>query len=473
MATINVGPLTRIEGHLDIEVTVEDGVVTEAKSSGTMFRGFEIILQGRDPCDAPHLTQRICGVCPVSHGMAAVKNLDAAFGVTPTDNGRIMRNLVLGANFIQSHILHFYHLAALDYIDASEVPEKPPWLPAYSTPDMVTGPPAKALVAHYVAALAIRRKAHQMGAIFGGKLPCAPTFVPGGSAGENPEEKVGAFRALLTEIRTFIDKTYIPDVLLVAGLSNFEDYWTIGSGCGNLLAYGVFEGGDNNGSLLLKRGRYTENASGEVNPTEIAEYVNYSKYTDAGPLNPADGVTQPQVDKPGAYSWLKAPRYDNKVYEVGPLARMKVNGDYTNGTSVLDRHKARALETKKIAEAMDGWLDQLVAGGPTQAEFSVPSAAEGIGLTEAPRGALGHWITISDSRIERYQVVTPTAWNASPKDGLGQSGPIEQALVGTPVADETQPVELLRVVHSFDPCLACSVHMIRPNGETRRFVVNA
>lgn len=457
--TITIDPVTRLEGHLKIEVTVEDGVVTDAKSSGTMFRGFEIILQGRDPLDAPHYTQRICGVCPISHGMASCLNLEDAFNVTPPPNGRILRNLVLGANFVMSHILHFYHLAALDYINTSGVIDIAPWVPRYDNPDMVTGSTAAMLVGHYVQALAIRRKAHQMGAIFGGKLPCAPSFVPGGCTEVPTQEKIDDFGELLDEQREFINGTYVPDVLAVAGI--FGDYYNIGRGCGNLLAYGVFD--LTNGIKLLKRGRLTDGLPGDVDPEQISEFLMYSRYNDAGSdLNPAEGVTKPDANKPGAYSWLKAPRYNDVVHEVGPLARMKVNGDYTNGISVLDRHAARALEAQKVANAMNGWLNELELGEPVYEESNNTRRGTGIGLTEAPRGALGHWITIRNRKIDRYQVVTPTNWNASPMDDLGQLGPIEQALKGTPVADLNQPIEILRVVHSFDPCLACSVHMLRP-----------
>ena len=465
--TITIDPLTRLEGHLAIEVIVDIDkkkskgkqlVVVDAKSSGTMFRGFEMILRGRDPLDAPHYTQRICGVCPISHGMASCLNLEDAFNVTPPPNGRIMRNLVLGANFIMSHILHFYHLAALDYINTTGIIDIAPWVPRYVTPDMVTGQTAADLVNHYVQALAIRRKAHQMAAIFGGKLPCAPSFVPGGCTEVPTEDKIDDFKTLLNEQRAFIDNTYIPDVLAVAGI--FSEYYQIGQGCGNLLAYGVFDLNASGTSKLLRRGRYTDGQSGTVEPAKIIEYLKYSKYT-GGNKNPAEGVTEPDADKSGAYSWLKAPRYDNKVHEVGPLARMWVNNNYSRGISVLDRHAARALEAQKVANAMDGWLNELVVGDPVYKESTIRSGS-GIGLTEAPRGALGHWITIRNRKIDRYQVVTPTNWNASPMDNLEQPGPIEQALIGTPVADLNQPVEILRVVHSFDPCLACSVHMLRP-----------
>jgi len=464
--TLKIDPVTRIEGHLSVEVTVDTvsgkNQITDAKSNGTVFRGFETILQGRNPLDAPHITQRICGVCPISHGMASSLNLEAAFGITPPDNGRIIRNLVLGANFVQSHILHFYHLAALDYINTDGIIDIAPWMPRYITPDMVTGTVAAALVDHYVQALAMRRKAHQMGAIFGGRLPCSPVFVPGGATDVPTTQNITDFRTLLTEIRSFIDNVMVPDVLAVAGA--FPQYYNIGKGCGNLLAYGVFDLNAAGTTKLLSRGRFTSNQLSTVDPAQITEYVKYSQYTAAsGNLNPANGVTIPSVGKAGAYSWLKSPRYLNAVHEVGPLARMYVNGDYRNGISVADRLAARVLEAKKVADAMNGWLNQIVIGGSVYTYAATPASASGIGLTEAPRGALGHWINITNSTINRYQIITPTNWNASPKDDLEQHGPIEQALIGTPIADTSQPIEVLRVIHSFDPCLSCAVHMVRPD----------
>jgi hydrogenase large subunit len=464
--TVKIDPVTRIEGHLAVEVTVDavNGFqqIVDAKSNGTVFRGFEIILKDRDPRDAVHLTQRICGVCPISHGMAASKNLENAFGVMPPDNGRILRNLTLGANFIQSHMLHLYHLAALDYINTTGIIDMAPWNPRYVTPDMVTGATAQTLVSHYVQALSIRRKAHQMGSIFGGRMPCSVSLVPGGSSAVPTSEKIAAFRTLLTEIRAFIDNAMIPDVLAVADL--FPEYYSIGAGCGNLLAYGVFDLDNQETSMLLKRGRYTEGQLLPVDSSQIIEYVKYSKYTNAcGGLGAAVGLTEPMSGKPLAYSWLKAPRYLNEVHEVGPLARMWVNGDYRHGISVLDRLAARTLETKKVADAMDVWLNQINLSGSSYTPNSVPVTGTGIGLTEAPRGALGHWMDIQDSTISRYQVVTPTNWNASPKDDFEQHGPIEQALIGTPVADLAQPIEVLRIIHSFDPCLSCAVHMMRPD----------
>ena len=459
---VTVDPVTRIEGHLKIEVKLASvrgqRQVVDAWSTGTLFRGVEMILVNRDPWDAIPITQRICGVCPVSHSDAAVRALDNATPVTPTNNGRILRNLVLGSNFVASHILHFYHLAALDYIDG---PEMAPWEPCWSTDKRVDPATTQTLVEHYVTALDMRRKAHEMGAIFGGRMPAPPTYVPGGFTSNPSAARIAAFNGYLDELIPFIQDVYIPDVQAVGSI--YDDYFDIGRGPTNLLAYGVFDLNSSGTNKLLARGR-VEGGSQTVLPVDanaIAEDVYWSWYNDdTNGLPPSEGSTVPQHPKQDAYSWLKAPRYAGLPCEVGPLARMWVNGDYRGGISVMDRHVARALETLKVAEAMRTWLTQLQIGQSVFANNLPPTTGTGVGLTEAPRGALGHWVRIAAGRISRYQVVTPTCWNASPRDAADVPGPIEQALIGTPVQNFDEPVELMRVIHSFDPCLSCAVHML-------------
>lgn len=465
MATISViDPVTRLEGHLKIEVTVDiaGGVqqVVDARATGTLFRGFESILTNRNPRDAQHITQRICGVCPVSHGLAAVMTLDRAAGIAVPDNGRIMRNLVLGANYVQSHILHFYHLAAQDFIDG---PGMAPWQPSWPVDKRIDAETTAVLIDHYVAALDMRRKAHEMGALFGGRLPHPPTFIPGGVTSTPRSERKTSFLAYLDELVPFIQDVYLPDVEALGTI--YSDYFNIGRGYANLLAYGVFDLDAAGSTRLLGRGRVL-NASTTVQAVDtaaITEQVTHSWYADStNNLNPASGVTSPVYPKAQGYSWLKAPRYEGLPYEVGPLARMWVNGDYRSGVSVMDRHVARALECLKVAEAMRGWVNQL-SGTTACTSWTAPSSASAVGLTEAPRGALGHWLSLSGGKIARYQVITPTCWNASPQDTAGARGPIEQALMGTPVQDPQMPVEVVRVIHSFDPCLSCAVHVMRPS----------
>jgi len=465
MATIKIiDPVTRLEGHLKVEIKIDTvkGIqqVIEAKATGTLFRGFESILVNRHPWDAQHLTQRICGVCPVSHGMASVLALDAASKVAAPENARIMRNLVLGANYIQSHILHFYHLAAQDYVDG---PNMAPWQPSWKADKRLSAANAGALINHYVTALDMRRKAHEMGALFGGRLPDPTAYVPGGFTTTVRTERVVKFRNYLDELLPFIRDTYISDVDLLSSV--YKDYFGIGKGPGNLLAYGVFDLDSTGTQKLLKRGRLPSGSiKGQtVDLNAITEQVTHSWYADStNNLKPSSGATIPQYPKNNAYSWLKAPRYAGAPYEVGPLARMKVNGDYLGGISVMDRHLARAEETLKIGQAMRSWVDQLKVGQAVFTPSAVPSSASSYGLTEAPRGALGHWLQMSNGKISRYQVVTPTCWNASPMDNAGHLGPIEQALIGTPVKNIDEPVEVLRVIHSFDPCLSCAVHVMRP-----------
>ncbi len=510
MGKITIDPITRIEGHLKIEAVVEDGEVKDARSTGTLFRGFELILRGRDPRDASQLTQRICGVCPQVHATASILCLDSAFGIADkiTDNGRIMRNLLLGANYIQSHVLHFYHLAALDYVDVTKVAdydgdnpalksiksfiargELGPFVPRYEGDYRLSDEADTAATAHYVEALDIRRKAHELLALFGGKMPHNCAAVAGGVTEHPTVDKMTSFLWRVNEIRDFIDGVYIPDVVAVA--EAYPDYFEIGSGCGSLLAYGVFDldGADPDylgRARLLSSGTVsTDLKLGQVEASKIAEYVNHSWYEDSSTGRfPGEGETAPQPGKDGAYSWIKSPRYDGKVYEVGPLARMVVNyvaGDaavkglvdpvlshFDAGPealfSVLGRHAARALECKYVADSMADWVLQLKPGEPVYTEYTIPEQASGMGLVCGPRGALGHWIQIEDHKIANYQCVVPTTWNASPRDDQGQPGPIEQALIGTKIKDEENPFEIVRIVRSFDPCLACAVHVITPKG---------
>jgi len=481
--TIKIDPVTRIEGHLKIEVEVDDGQVTNARSIGTLFRGIEIILAGREPRDAVFITQRVCGVCPIAHATASVLALDDAFGVTPPDNGRIIRNLILGANFIQSHLLHFYHLGALDYVVG---PQAPPFIPHYQGDFRLPTEVNDQVVGHYLEALEMRMKAQEMLAVFGGKMPHIATFLPGGVTEKPDADEVAYFHSILGDLREFIDNTYIPDVLTVG--SAYPDYFSVGTGCRNLLAYGGFPlGGD--GEKLFPSGVYIDGELSAFDSEKIAEYVRYSWYSQRTTgRNPREGITQPEptgILKPEAYSWLKAPRYDGQVLETGPLARMMIA--YLSGVptakdlidstlselglstealfSVMGRHVARALECKLVADAMEGWLWELDLSSPVYTDAAIPNSGEGMGLAEAPRGSVGHWVRIEEKKIANYQIVTPTNWNASPRDDQGKMGPIEQALIGTPVADLTNPLEIVRVVRSFDPCLACAVHLVSPEGE--------
>jgi hydrogenase large subunit len=457
---VTIDPVTRLEGHLKIEVAIEGSVVVAARATGTLFRGFEAILTNRDPWDAPHITQRICGVCPIPHAQAAVLALDRAANKVIPNNARILRNLVLGANFVQSHLLHFYHLAALDYISG---PGMGPWRPQWDVDFRIDAATTNVLVGHYVEALAITRKAHEAGAIFGGRMPIAAAHIPGGFTTTPTAAQVTKFKAYCQELLGFVQNVYLPDVEALARA--YSDYYDVGRGYGNLLAFGVFELNADGSQKLLRPGRAAAGSRSvqAVNTAAITEQVTHSWYHDStNNLNPANGATVPAQPKAGGYSWLKAPRYSNEPYEAGALARMWVNGDYTRGISVMDRHAARAFETLKIILAMQTWVNQIVIGQSPYSPYTTPANGTGIGLTEAPRGALGHWLRITKGRIGHYQIVTPTCWNASPMDDQGRAGPIEQALVGAVVRDAGKPIEVLRIIHSFDPCLSCAVHVMQP-----------
>lgn len=506
---ITIDPVTRIEGHLMIEALVDGGVVKEARCSGTLFRGFEIFLKGRDPRDAQRITQRVCGVCPASHSVASAMNLDSAFGIADKipDNGRIIRNLILGSNYLQSHILHFYHLAALDYVDITAMAdyegdepemlsvkefvsrgELAPFFPRYEGDYRFDKRTNLELVRHYLMALEMRRLAHEMAAIFGGKMPHNAAVVPGGATEQPTIDKIAGFLWRLNRIRDFIDSVYIPDVIAVAKV--YPDYLGIGSGPGNLLSYGAFDLEGENPDYARRKRFYAQGALEgmeglrELRPDLIAENVEHSWFEGEGFVHPSQAETVPNRGKEKGYSWAKSPRYDGKVYEVGPLARLMVSYragvkavrelvDWALGelkaelkdlNSVLGRHLARALDAKLVADAMAEWVLQLKPGEPVCARYELPEEAEGMGIVEAPRGALGHWIRIREGKIDRYQLVVPTTWNVSPRDEKGQPGPIEQALEGTKVKDPENPFELVRIVRSFDPCLACAIHTVDLSG---------
>lgn len=457
-AVIAIDPVTRLEGHLRVELTFDGPAaaqkVSEARVMGTLFRGLEELLIGRDPWDAPHITQRICGVCPIPHALAAVLALDQAAGQGIPANARILRNLVLASNFIQSHLLHFYQLALLDYASG---PARAPWMPEWKVDRRLAGPANARLLEHYTAALRMVRMAQEMGAVFGGKMPHSPAFVPGGFTAVPTAGQIQQFIILGQELLGFIKTVYPEDVELV--VAAYPEYTELGRGYGHLLALGAFETGS--GESMFQRGLVLEGQTAVVplDVSAITEQVACSWYdATPGPLPPSSGQTKPAIPKADAYSWIKAPRYQGTPVETGPLARMWISGKYRRGISTMDRHRARAVETKLIAEAMLDWVRQLVLGQPVWAPNPTPATAQSAGLTEAPRGALGHWLQIEKGKIAHYQIITPTGWNASPRDTAGQPGPLERALLSVPVADSTQPIEALRVIHSFDPCLACAVH---------------
>ncbi len=561
---IVVDPITRIEGHLRIEAQIEEGIIKEAWSSGTMVRGIETILKGRDPRDAWAFAQRICGVCTLVHGIASVRAVENALHYSVPPNAQIIRNLMIAAQDVHDHVMHFYHLHALDWVDVvsalsadpaatSELAQQvsPQWPkssrgyfadmkkklksfvdsgqlgifakgywghPAYKLP-----PEANLMaVAHYLEALAWQRNVVKLHTIFGGKNP-HPNFLVGGvpcaidlnSDSAINSKRLAQVQAVITEMQTFVDQVYLPDTLAIA--SFYKDWATQGERVGNFLCYGDLpeKGMEDPSSYLLPAGAILNRDLTTIHPVdmnganEIEEFIAHSWYDyadgkEAG-LHPWQGETNlhytgptppyEHLDVGQSYSWIKSPRWKGHPMEVGPLARVLML--YASGHeqarelvgltlrslelpaealfSTLGRTAARTLESKIIVDAMQNWYNELIANiksgdsktfNETQWEpSSWPSIAKGVGFMEAPRGALAHWIVIKDGIIDNYQAVVPTTWNAGPRDTKLQPGPYEAALAGHKLHDPKQPLEILRTIHSFDPCIACAVHITDPEGE--------
>jgi hydrogenase large subunit len=561
---IVVDPITRIEGHLRIEAQMDGDRIAQAYSSGTMVRGIEIILRGRDPRDAWAFAQRICGVCTLVHGIASVRAVENALDYQIPPNAQLIRNLMIAAQYVHDHVMHFYHLHALDWVDvlsglsadpkatselAQSLSNYPRSSPGYfadtkkKLKDFVEagqlgifakaywGHPAYKLppeanlmaVAHYLEALAWQRDVARLHAVFGGKNP-HPNFVVGGvpspidlnSDSAINSERLSLVQNIIHKMRDFVDQVYVPDTLAVAGF--YKDWGGRGEGLGNFLTYGDFpeKGMDDPASYLIPSGVILNRDLSTVHDVDmhdadqIQEYVahswyDYSNGKDHG-LHPYDGETElnytgpnppyDHLDVEQSYSWLKAPRWKGHAMEVGPLSRVLMlyargheqTRDLVNMTlkkldipvaalfSTLGRTAARTLETKIIADNMQVWYDNLVANikaGDTKTfnealwePSTWPKQARGVGFMEAPRGALAHWIVIEDGKIANYQAVVPSTWNAGPRDPAGQPGAYEAALQDNHTLYDTKaPVEILRTIHSFDPCIACAVHITDPDGE--------
>jgi hydrogenase large subunit len=559
-----VDPITRIEGHLRIEAQMDGDRIAQAYSSGTMVRGIEIILRGRDPRDAWAFAQRICGVCTLVHGIASVRAVENALDYQIPPNAQLIRNLMIAAQYVHDHVMHFYHLHALDWVDvisglsadpkatselAQSLSNYPRSSPGYfadvkkKLKDFVDagqlgifakaywGHPAYKLppeanlmaVAHYLEALAWQRDVARLHAIFGGKNP-HPNFVVGGvpcpidlnSDSAINSQRLSQVQDIIHKMRDFVDQVYLPDTLAVAGF--YKDWGGRGEGLGNFLTYGDFpeKGMDDPSTYLIPSGVILNRDLTTVHDVDmhaadhIQEYVahswyDYSNGKDQG-LHPYDGETElnytgpkppyDHLDVEQSYSWLKAPRWKGHAMEVGPLARVLMlyargheeTKDLVNMTlkkldipvsalfSTLGRTAARTLETKVIADNMQVWYNNLVTNikaGDTKTFNEVlwnpstwPKQARGVGYMEAPRGALAHWIVIENGKIANYQAVVPSTWNAGPRDPSGQPGAYEAALQDNhTLYDAKAPVEILRTIHSFDPCIACAVHVTDPDGE--------
>jgi hydrogenase large subunit len=557
---IVIDPVTRIEGHLRVEAEIQDGKIVDAFSSGTMVRGIEIILKGRDPRDAWAFTERVCGVCTTVHALASVRSVENALGISVPQNAELVRNLMFAAQYMQDHVVHFYHLHALDWVDvvsalsadpkatselAQSISNWPLSSPGYFSDlkKRLTGfvesgqlgifangywghsayklPPEVNLigVAHYLEALKWQKEIIKIHTIFGGKNPHPNYLVGGVPCSFNLEnsnainaERLAMVGKLLEDAKIFIEQVFIPDLMAIA--SFYKDWGAIGGGLSNYLAFGDLptNGFEDVEAFKFPRGIILDRNLSEVvpmdasDPEQIQEQIAHSYYDYEGgdAKHPWEGQTNLNYTGPeppydllnvdDKYSWLKTPRWKGKAMEVGPLARTLVG--YASGReefkevvhwalgkldvpvealfSTLGRTAARGLETVLISGWATEFYDTLLTNlknGESRTfnrelwePTSWPSQAKGVGLSEAPRGALSHWIVIKDGRIDNYQMVVPSTWNASPRDGAGQRSAYEASLIGTPVADPENPLEILRTIHSFDPCIACAVHLYDEKG---------
>ena len=564
MSRIVVDPITRIEGHLRIEAEVQDGKITDAWSAGTMVRGLEIILKGRDPRDAWAVTERVCGVCTTAHALASVRSVEDALGIEIPPNAELIRNLMFCAQYMQDHVVHFYHLHALDWVDivsalkadpnkASEIARSisnwPKSSPGYFSDlqkrltkfvesgqlgifaNAYWGHPAYKLppevnligVAHYLEALEWQKEIVKVHTIFGGKNP-HPNYLVGGVPCSVNIEEANAINAerlamvgkLLDDAATFVEQVYLPDLMAIA--PSYLDWTAIGGGLENYLCYGDLptNGFADVSGFKFPRGAVLGRNLSEVHevdpkdPAGIQEEIAHSWYEYAGGdsngRHPWDGETNlkytgptppyEHLDVDQKYSWLKTPRWKGHAMEVGPLSRLLVGYAAGNAEiqevvgdalkqlnapasvlfSTLGRTAARGLETRLIARWSKEFYNQLldnIRNGDSRTfnnerwePDSWPKECRGVGPSEAPRGALAHWIVIKDQAIANYQLVVPSTWNASPRDAKGQRSAYEASLVGTPVHDAKQPLEILRTIHSFDPCLACAVHLYDDKKQT-------
>lgn len=451
---IIINPVTRINGFLEIDVNIEEQTVTDAKTSGMMFRGFEKMLKGRSPFDAVYFTQRICGICSTAHSVASALALEEALGITVSEQGRYLRDLLHACEFLQNHLRHMYQFTLPDYV---KLPENYPLFKTehndYRLPPEIN----ERLVKDYFESLEYSRSAHEMLAILGGKAPHNHGVFIGGITSPVTVDMIIEIKSMLHEIQRFIEEKMIPDVYTIA--TYYPEYYHFGSGYGNLLSYGCFDHYKELGNLYVNPRVFSDQQYSYFNPALISQNQEYSWFNEEN---------EPDREKPGAYSWIRAALYQELPFEVGPLARQWLSGEYRHGISVMDRTIARVLEAKKITEIMNILIENLIPGVAMQQEYEIPVTAKGTGLTDTTRGALGHWLYIEDQKIAFYQIITPSAWNLSTQTG-NKKGTSEKALIGTPVIHSEMPVEIGRLIRSYDPCVSCATHIFN-KGELKKTI---
>jgi hydrogenase large subunit len=454
--TISINPITRISGFMEIEVKIENNKVVDAKSSGLLFRGFEKMLVGRAPLDAIYFTERICGICSTAHSVTSTLALEDALKVYPNENDKMLRDIIHGWEFIQNHIRHFYLYTLPDFVVTPEV------LPVNSIGNYDLRLPEalnKKISQDYLEAIKYSRLAHEGLAVLGGKAPHNHGIFVGGVTERLDASKFIHLKSLVSKIKDFIVNKMLEDVNIIA--EYYKDYFTMGQGYGNLMSYGAF---DTYKERELSYVQPSVLLSGQVkpfDPLKITESIYNSWYSGQTVQHDLFDVnTNENMDKSQAYSWVKSPRYEGRPMEVGPLARMILSGSYGNRVSAMDRTIARALETKKIIEIIEGLLERASFEEVGQSVYDIPDSTRGGGFIDTTRGALGHWISIENKKISHYNIITPSAWNYSPTDSNGIRGVIEQALIGTEIQNPNQPVEIGRIVRSYDPCISCATHVI-------------
>jgi hydrogenase large subunit len=459
MSKITINPLTRTHGYFSVELEIRDGRVSDAKAGGLLFRGFEQMLRGRAPHDAVYLTQRICGICSSAHAITGAQALEDAYKIEVPYQGLLLRNLIYGADTLQNHLRFLYLLVVPDYISA------PPGAPG-GTPRRgdyrLPGPVQERIQQHYLEALETSAMAHKAVAVFGGKAPHLQTIVAGGVTEKITADKVYRFQSLLSHIDRFIREKLERDMEDISRY--YEDYYAVGQGFGNLLSFGQYRIGAKSEGRVFPAGAVRFGQDMEIlQPQLITREIARAWYRGREePLAPLEEHSKPEPQKEAGYSWIQAPRYDGLPFEGGPLARLWLSGLYRNGISVMDRLVARVLEAKEVAARMNGWLRELVPGSQTINWLDpLPASGEGTGFTDSMRGPLAHWLQSENGRIAAYRIITPSGWNLSPRDGQGRRGPLEEALIDTPVADADNPVEAGRVIRSFDPCISCAVHVLQ------------
>ncbi|MDD4237795.1 MAG: nickel-dependent hydrogenase large subunit [Desulfotomaculaceae bacterium] len=448
-------PVTRLSGLLSVEVVEDRGIIVEAKASGTLFRGIEAIMKGRHITDAVYLTQRVCGICSLAHGAVASYLLDELYDHDISENAQYLRNIMLAADILQNHIRHFYFFSLPDYV---KMPEQPPFLNQNLTDHRLSPQDNARLVEHYFRAIVASQEAHQLLTVFGGKIPNQHSYVHGGVAVAPTADKINQCLALIYSVHSFVKECLMPDTELIANV--YRNCFTIGNTPGRFLSFGMFRFGPKNQYSLWRSGVL---AGGQLSVPEIhliSEDITNSWYVRA------DGQELPSPYKPAAYSYIKSVQYAGQTYEMGPLARMVINGFYRGGTSSMDRIYARAMETLLITELVIDWLKKLVPGPPPIHQKKVPVKEHAVATTDVMRGALLHSVRLKGEQVEEYKMITPTTWNFSPKNNKGQSGPAESALTGTVIPGPDMLYTILgRIIRSFDPCINCGTHVLDAKGD--------